>query len=81
MNKIPDNSSGRPKTALIAGSVLEAEIEHFAADLHHILHIENLGQGLHNDPPKLRGRLKESIERTEEEAPAEAILLGYGLRS
>jgi hypothetical protein len=81
MNKISGNSSDRPKTDVIACSVLEAEIEHFAADLEHIVHIENLQPGLHDDPPKLRVKLQESIERIEEKTPAEAISLGYGLCS
>jgi hypothetical protein len=79
MNKISSNSNDRLKTAVIACSVLEAEIEHFAADLEHIVHIENLKPGLHTEPPKLRVRLLEAIERIEQETPAEAILLGYGI--
>ena len=52
MNKISSHSTDRLKTAVIACSVLEAEIEHFSANLEHIARIENLEQGLHNDPPK-----------------------------
>ena len=81
MNKISLDSNDRPKTAVISCSVLEAEIEHFAANLEHIVRIENLEQGLHNEPTKLRNQLQEAIERIEEETPAETILLGYGLCS
>jgi len=57
------------------------EIEHFAAGLDHIVCVENLEQGLHNEPSELRVRLQEAIERIERDTPAEAILLGYGLCS
>jgi hypothetical protein len=68
-------------TAVITCAVLEAEIRHFARPMPHILHIEVLEQGLHNEPPKLRQRLQETIDRVETQTRAEAIVLGYGLCS
>jgi hypothetical protein len=78
MNKISPHFNDRPKTAVIACSVPEAEIEHFLANLEHIARIENLEQGLHNDPPKKRTPLQGAIERIEEKTPADAILPDYG---
>jgi hypothetical protein len=66
---------------VITCSVLELEIEHFAGGLAHIVHVERLEQGLHNEPAKLRLRLQEAIDRVERETEAQAILLGYGLCS
>jgi hypothetical protein len=71
----------RPKTAIILCQVLELEIEHFAAGAAHVVHIEKLQQGLHNEPAKLHQQVQESIDRIERETPAEAIVLGYGLCS
>jgi len=71
----------RPKTAIILCQVLELEIEHFAAGQSHVVHIERMEQGLHNEPAKLRQQVQESIQRIEDQTPAEAIVLGYGLCS
>jgi hypothetical protein len=70
-----------PKTAVIACAVLEIEITHFARGLSHIIRIDMLEQGLHNDPPKLREKLQAAVNRIEAETDAEAIVLGYGLCS
>jgi hypothetical protein len=71
-----------PKVAVITCAVLEIEIQHFARDVSNLVHTEILEQGLHNDPPRLRVRLQDAIERVEAAAPtAEAIVLGYGLCS
>lgn len=80
MSKV-EPSSARPKTAIILCQVLEMEIEHFAAGASHVVHVEKMQQGLHNEPPKLRQQVQESIDRIEQQTPAEAIVLGYGLCS
>lgn len=74
-------ASEPPPTAVITCAVLELEIEHFGANLRHIVHIETLEQGLHNDPPKLKRELQQAIERIEQQTTAQAIVLGYGLCS
>jgi len=71
----------RPKTAVITCRVLEDEIEHFVRSCPHIVHIEKLPQGLHNEPDKLRRELQEAIDKVENEFAPEAIVVGYGLCS
>jgi hypothetical protein len=56
-------------------------MRHYTRDLPHIVHIEYLEQGLHNEPPKLRTRLQEALDRVEAMPAVEAIVLGYGLCS
>jgi hypothetical protein len=73
--------SGPPRLAVILCNVLELEIEAQAEGMAHIVHIEKLEQGLHNDPPKLRQGLQGAIDRAEAGTDAEAIALGYGLCS
>jgi hypothetical protein len=69
------------RIAIIACDVLRDEIGHFAKEHNHIAHIEILQQGLHNEPPVLRGKLQEAIDKIESLAVAQAIVLGYGLCS
>jgi len=69
------------RTAVITCAVLEIELRHFAQEFEHIVHIEVLEQGLHNEPEKLRRMLQEAITRTEQNPAVEAIVLGYGLCS
>ena len=76
-----DSRPARPKTAIILCQVLELEIEHFAAGMDHVVLIEKLQQGLHNEPAKLRQQVQLNIQRIERETEAEAIVLGYGLCS
>jgi hypothetical protein len=71
----------RLKTAIILCQVLELEIDHFAAGAPHVVRIERLQQGLHNEPPKLHKHVQETIDVVERETDAEAIVLGYGLCS
>lgn len=71
----------RPRLAVVLCAVLELEIEARAEGLPHLIHIEKLEQGLHNEPPKLRLALQAAIDRIEETTDAEAIALGYGLCS
>jgi len=61
--------------------VLEYEIEHFARECPHIVHVEMLPQGLHNEPDRLRRELQEAIDKVEAEHAPEAIVVGYGLCS
>jgi hypothetical protein len=71
-----------PRIAVITCGVLRDEVAHFTRGLTHIVHVEELQQGLHNDPPLLRRELMKCIEKVETIAPtAEAIVLGYGLCS
>ncbi|QNN23195.1 DUF1638 domain-containing protein [Planctomycetales bacterium ZRK34] len=72
---------GAPRLAVITCAVLEAEIEHFAANLPHVIHIENMEQGLHNEPRRLTERVQAAIDHVELSTDAEAIALGYGLCS
>lgn len=74
-------SPAPPRVAVITCAVLELEINHFARELRHIVHIEKLDYGLHSEPDKLRVVLQSTIERLEAETPAEVIVLGYGLCS
>ncbi len=76
----------RPKTAIVLCQVLEREIEHFVAQSDHVVRVEKLRQGLHNEPAKLRQEVQQWIDRIEAdsasgERPVEAIVLGYGLCS
>jgi len=71
----------RPRTAVITCAVLEDEVRHFDRDLPHIVHIEIMEQGLHNDPARLRTDLQAMVDRVEERPQVEAIALGYGLCS
>ena len=67
---------------MITCGVLRDEVSHFTKDLPNIVHVEELEQGLHNDPPKLRRKLQDCVDAVELKAPtAEAIVLGYGLCS
>jgi hypothetical protein len=66
---------------VITCAVLELEIAHFGAALRHLIHVETMPQGLHNDPPRLRTELQRAIDKVERETAAEVIVLGYGLCS
>jgi hypothetical protein len=70
-----------PPTAVIACSVLEDEIREFAAGLPHIAALHFLPQGLHNEPARLRERLKETVAAIETEGRAHEIALAYGVCS
>ncbi len=81
------NAADRPRTAVITCAVVEAEVRHFTLGLEHMVHIEVLQQGLHQEPDKLRIALQEAVDRVENmpgpaaAGPLEAIVLGYGLCS
>lgn len=74
-------SSKLPRTAIILCRVLELEIEHFANGSDHVVHIERLEQGLHNEPKKLNEAVQAAVDRIERDTDAEVITLGYGLCS
>ncbi len=77
-----DSAPARPKLAVITCAVLEHEIEHFAQDQGHIVHVEKLEQGLHDEPDKLRDQLQAAVDAVEAAFPTvEAIVLGYGVCS
>lgn len=71
----------KPNLAVVYCAVLEDEIEAFAAGLPHVVHVEKLPQGLHNEPDRLRRELQEIVTRIEENPEVDAIILGYGLCS
>jgi hypothetical protein len=73
----PDSSPER--VAIVTCAVLEDEITHLSADLKHVVHVEILEQGLHNEPDRLRTTLQAAIDRVEAGTDAEVIVLGYGL--
>ena len=68
-------------TAVITCAVLEIEFQHFARHLKHVVHIEVLQQGLHNEPDNLRRNLQDAVDRLELIPHLQAIVLGYGLCS
>jgi hypothetical protein len=69
-------------TVVITCDVMKDEIVHLMQGMDHIVHMEVLQQGLHNDPPRLRRELQQAVDRVERNVPkAEAIVLGYGLCS
>lgn len=78
----PPPNGTPPRVVVITCAVLELEIAHYGQGMDHIVHIELMEQGLHNDPPKLRNRLQVAVDRVEA-MPLEfdAIVLGYGLCS
>lgn len=70
-----------PRIAVVTCAVLELEINHFAREVPHLIHVEMMEQGLHNEPNRLRTELQLAIDRVEQQTNAEAIVLGYGLCS
>lgn len=71
-----------PHLAIIYCAVLEDEIESFAKGLSHIVRLDKLPQGLHNEPDKLRSNLQSIVDEIERDNPeVEAIVVGYGLCS
>lgn len=79
---LPDRPQGLPRIVVVTCDVLSEEVAEVGGGLSHILHVEVLRQGLHNDPPLLRRELQQAIERVEERfSNADVIVLGYGLCS
>lgn len=81
MNQPNDALETPPITAIILCRVLELEIEHFVARSDHVVHIERLEQGLHNEPRKLHQRVQACIDQIEQRSEITNIVLGYGLCS
>ena len=71
----------RPRVGVITCAVLEEEVGYLVRGMEHVVRVEVLEQGLHNDPPKLRTRLQEAVARVEQDERVEVIALGYGLCS
>ncbi len=71
----------KPRTVVITCAVLEDEVAHFTQGLEHIVRVDLMPQGLHNEPDRLRRDLQAAIDKVEAETNAEAIVLGYGLCS
>ena len=70
------------KIAVVTCAVLEDEITQLAGNVDHIVHIELMEQGLHNEPDRLTSEVQAMVERIETEKPeVDAIVLGYGLCS
>ena len=74
-------TTDQPTVAVVTCAVLDDEINHFVQGLDHIIHVEMMEQGLHNEPNKLRCELQIAIDRVEAEHQPEAIVLGYGICS
>ncbi len=70
-----------PRLALIGCRVMEGEVEHYRAEMDHIVHVEWLEQGLHNEPHKLREQVQLAVDRIERDTDVQAIALIYGLCS
>lgn len=71
-----------PRIAVIYCAVLEDEIGTFARGQRHIVRLDKLPQGLHNEPDQLRVKVQRLIERIERESPeVQTIVIGYGLCS
>jgi len=75
---LPVNPQG---VAVVSCAVLEDEMKHLCAETGHIVRVELLPQGLHNDPPLLRLQLQMAIDKVEGDAQIQTIVLGYGLCS
>lgn len=75
----PMSASHPVSIALVACSVLEAEIASLTQHATHIVHREFFEIGLHDQPGLLRIRLAEAIARAEADDKVEAVVLVYGL--
>lgn len=71
----------KPRTAVIACAVLEEEVTHLARGMEHLVGVDFLRQGLHNEPPRLRRELQTAIDAIESRVAPEAVVLVYGLCS
>lgn len=69
------------RIAVISCAVMEAEVDHLAAELDQVVHVAYLPQGLHDEPDRLRTELQALIDRVEAKTDADAIVLVYGLCS
>ena len=77
-----DDDASAVKLAVITCAVLESEVDHFRQKMDHIVHVEILKQGLHNEPNELRRQAQAAITQIEKDfEQVQAIVLGYGLCS
>jgi len=76
---LSQRTSNPPRLAIVTCSVLELEMEWFRQGLSHVVRMETLEQGLHNEPDRLRVELQKAIDRMECDGAVNAIALGYGL--
>lgn len=77
----PQPPAANLRVAVITCAVIDQEVLHYARSFAHLIDVELLAQGLHNDPPLLRRQLQEAVDRVEERSRPDAIVLGYGLCS
>lgn len=71
----------KPRTAVITCAVLEQEVTQIARGMDHLICIEIIRQGLHNEPERLRRELQAAVDAIELRHAPEAVVLGYGLCS
>lgn len=69
------------RVALIYCAVLEDEVRALLPGAPGLAVVEQLPQGLHNDPPLLRRELQSVVDRVETQHDPDVILIGYGLCS
>src|SRR6266545_8337375 len=81
MTNDPTNPANCKAIACITCAVLELEVEHFLKGQTHVVHLEKLPQGLHNEPDRLRSELQLAVARIEQMQEVQAIVLVYGLCS
>ena len=65
---------------VIACNVLSREIYHYAAQSPHVIDVELMDRGLHDEPDRLRSALQEAVTRSDDER-YDAIALAYALCS
>lgn len=68
-----------PRVALLACSVFEGEILHYAADAKHIVETRWFEIGLHDRPEQLRATLQAGLDAADSRDDIDAIVLAYGL--
>jgi len=66
---------GPPRIALLACSVFEREIAHFARDASHIAETRFFEMGLHDRPDQLRATLRQNLEALDARTDIEAVAL------
>ena len=67
------------KVMIVACGVLEPEVRHYTRDASHVVDMEFLPIGLHENPPLLQQELQRVIDRAEANPAVETIVLVYGL--
>ncbi len=72
----PSPARAPPKIAMVIFALLQDEIAHLGRGLDHIVHVDKLRQGLHDDPEELDRQLQAAIDGIEARTDADAIVLG-----